>query len=528
MMTFSLLCACSNDSNGNDEPDVPPTPEEKPADMPVTTPVDESGFTTYYTPSGARVGDPMPFYDQKAGDYKVLYLYETDHNAPWCYHPFYGVSTSDGGNYSSLDLLLPTGKTKDDLDAALGTGCAVYDEAKDEYQIYYTGHAYIDGQGNREVVMRATSSDFKTWTKDTEWVLKGQDYGYSVSDFRDPQVFKDDNGLWHMIIATQGSFAEFTSTDLDAWKHLDKFSFMYFGHMLECPDVFKMGDWWYLVFSDAYRSATTRNVRYMKARTLDELKACLAGRPVWPDSKEGVLDSRAFYAGKTASDGRNRYIWGWCPFRQGMSIDEKNLNVGADSEPNWSGALVCHKIIQHEDGTLTLAKVPGIEAKYAQSHKVEVIAKNNAEVVAESSYTLAGSRSYVLFNRLGNHNHISMSVTTDGDSDEFGISFMRGTNGGDFYSLVVSAEDDGTRKVNFAKDNMVTKTIVKGIDSYKFASPADKTYSIDIFTDNSVVTMYINDVLAYTQRIYGIQNNGWSVNAYGGKATVKNVKVMEY
>ena len=24
-----------------------------------------------------------------------------------------------------------------------------------------------------------------------------------------------------------------------------------------------------------------------------------------------------FYAGKTASDGTNRYIWGWCPTRAG-------------------------------------------------------------------------------------------------------------------------------------------------------------------------------------------------------------------
>ena len=38
---------------------------------------------------------------------------------------------------------------------------------------------------------------------------------------------------------------------------------------------------------------------------------------VWPDNKEGFLDSRAFYAGKTASDGTNRYIWGWCPTRAG-------------------------------------------------------------------------------------------------------------------------------------------------------------------------------------------------------------------
>ena len=33
---------------------------------------DAQGFGTYYMPSVGRVGDPMPFYDQKAGDFKVL------------------------------------------------------------------------------------------------------------------------------------------------------------------------------------------------------------------------------------------------------------------------------------------------------------------------------------------------------------------------------------------------------------------------------------------------------------------------
>ena len=43
-------------------------------------PTDAQGFGTYYTPAVGRVGDPMPFYDQKAGDFKVLYLQEFINN----------------------------------------------------------------------------------------------------------------------------------------------------------------------------------------------------------------------------------------------------------------------------------------------------------------------------------------------------------------------------------------------------------------------------------------------------------------
>lgn len=122
----------------------------------------------------------------------------------------------------------------------------------------------------------------------------------------------------------------------------------------------------------------------------------------WPkDGKEGVLDSRAFYAGKTASNGTDRYIWGWSPYRTGADIHEKNINVGADSEPNWSGALVCHKVIQHVDGTLTLGEVPAFAAKYNQEASTTVMASEGY-----SNGTLSGNDAYVMYNRLTTCNHI--------------------------------------------------------------------------------------------------------------------------
>jgi len=69
---------------------------------------------------------------------------------------------------------------------------------------------------------------------------------------------------------------------------------------------------------------------------------------------------------------------------------------------------------------------------------------------------------------------------------------------------------------------------VEGIDGYWFERPADNTYHFDIYTDNSVLVMYINDVCAYTQRIYGIQKNCWGISNYGGSVTVSDVSVSQY
>ena len=533
MLSALSLTACSDDTFG-------PDPEKNWAGTTAFfNSTDEKGFLTYYHPAIGRCGDPMPFYDQKEGNFKVLYLQEYDNNGP-CYHPFWGISTTDGANYEPLGEVLPVGASTAQQDASLGTGCAVYNETDQTYYIYYTGYNVL--LPNREVVMRATSKDFKTWTKDDLWQLKGEDYGYSTKDFRDPQVFKVDDGSWRMVISSNLKFAEFKSTDLKTWEHVGSFN-MVWDRMCECPDIFKMGDYWYLVYSEAYRAPWSRKVKYMMAKTYDDLKACFNDPGAnWPkDGKEGVLDSRAFYAGKTASNGTDRLIWGWCPKREGATIFDKNKNVGADGEPAWAGALVCHKIIQHADGTLTLGAVPAIADKYSQAQNVNVMASNGY-----SNGSLSGDDAYVLYNRLSNHNHISFTVTTGNNWDKFGISFVRSTDPEYYYSLVVNPEEENVRKVKFEEEGyrieevwseeeqkivekkIPGKGIIEGIDGYRFDRPADNVYKVDIYTDNSVMVMYINDNVCYTNRIYGIQKNCWSINNYGGSITISDVKVTQY
>ena len=135
----------------------------------------------------------------------------------------------------------------------------------------------------------------------------------------------------------------------------------------------------------------------------------------------------------------------------------------------------------------------------------------------------------MLFSRLGNHNHISFTVKTAGEGDKFGISFCRGTDAKKYYTMVVNPEwANGRRKVNFEQEGPEGMGFVEGIDGYIFPRPADNTYNVSIYTDNSVVTMYINGVYGYTQRIYGIYKNCWSINNYGGSISVSNVQVSNY
>ena len=410
---------------------------------------DEVTTTTYYKPSVGSVGDPLPFFDPVAKDYKILYLHNFEKNMEETFHPLWGIRTTDCATYTPMGEVLPTGLAGEQ-DAALGTGCIVYDEEQQLYYIYYTGERYKPAADeDRQVVMRATSPDFKTWTKDQLFRLRGGDYGYSTLNFRDPYIWKMEDG-YHMIVATKpmpagsraedkdGCFAEFVSTDLQTWEHKGVFAKMVWDRFLECPNVFKMGDWWYLTYSDM--SAFERRVHYLKGRTISELKSATA--PHWPDSKEGALDSRAFYAGNTASDGTDRYIWGWCPERRGKD----NTDISPDAEPKWGGTMVVHRLMQREDGTLYTAEVPAIRTKYNQTATLKPVKKWGEEegnlTIADDVYSMKAYSS-VMFNTLGYHNHISMTVTTSDKADRFGISFVRGDRkDGDktyekYYSIMV-------------------------------------------------------------------------------------------
>ena len=161
-------------------------------------------------------------------------------------------------------------------------------------------------------------------------------------------------------------------------------------------------------------------------------------------------------------------------------------------------------------------------AKYSKQQEVKAMAANGY-----ADGKLTGNDAYVLFPRLGTANHITFTVQTSNAWDRFGISFVRGTDSERYYTLVVNPEDENHRKVNFEQEGPADKGFIEGIDGYWFERPADNRYAIDIYTDNSVLVLYINDVCAYTQRIYGIQKNCWSINNYGGSVTVSDVRVSQ-
>lgn len=467
----------------------------------------------YFQPSNGFCGDPMPFYDTQAGVFRIYYLQEFRPNPEVTYHPIYAAETGDLVHYTALGEVLPTG-TAYDQDAAIGTGSVIYRAENSTYYLFYTGNRYQpDWDQCRQVIMCATSSDAIHWSK-TDFRLEPTIGYYYRDDFRDPEVFQDDNGLYHMFVATgkdgRNVLADFTSYDLIHWNDNGVFMTTMWDRFYECPNVFKMGNWWYLVYSELH--SEIRRVQYFKAHTLDELRFCTADDiAIWPDNHEGYLDSRGFYAGKTASDGSNRYIWGWCPTRRNYDNTAVNNEGG---EPDWAGTLVAHRLIQHPDGSLTLGEIDNINRYF------------NADMGLPCTSVNLDAGQYQLFPTIQQQTHLSFTLTTSGDNDIFGISVCRGAKSNLFYSAIVNAEQDGLRKINFEQEGGMG--FIPYIDGYFFSRPADNTYHVNIYIDNSIFVLYINDIASYTNRIYGMLGHGWSINCYSGSVQVSHIRQQIY
>jgi beta-fructofuranosidase len=323
-------------------------------------------MSIFYRPSDSIAADFIPFYWQ--GKYHLFYLRDwrdpANHGegTPWDH-----LVTQDFVHFEDWGEALPRG-TKDEQDLYVFTGSVI--EANDQFHIFYTGHnPYLRKAGRPEQgILHATSPDLHSWTKDPDFRFfapSGQQPGgvaYEPHDWRDPFVFWDEQtGEYRMLLAARlatgqsrnrGCTALAASPDLRTWRVLEPFwtPDLYFTH--ECPDLFRIGDWWYLVYSTFTERCVTH---YRMSRSLEG---------PWLAPADDAFDSRAYYAAKTASDVKlaegsipHRFLFGWLPTRVG----EKD-----DGDWQWGGNLVVHKIHQRPDGTLAVRPPETVLAAFPQ------------------------------------------------------------------------------------------------------------------------------------------------------------------
>ena len=214
------------------------------------------GNNPYYT--AGFVGDAMPYYEN--GSFHLFFLHDAKTKpAGEGFHDIHSFETTDFKDFAYKGRQIPYGLASE-ADFGVGTGSMV--KVGNTYYYYYTGHnetASFISSNPRESVLLATSIDMKNWTKVKNFKITAP-AGYYDYEFRDPHVFfNTEDGKYWMLVSAQTSakkavVLKFTTTNPASgnWTvenpiYTTSSSENYI--MLECPDLFKMGNYWYLVFS---------------------------------------------------------------------------------------------------------------------------------------------------------------------------------------------------------------------------------------------------------------------------------------
>ncbi|MBN9158365.1 GH32 C-terminal domain-containing protein [Microbacterium sp.] len=294
--------------------------------------------TVFFHPDGGWVGDVIPF--ARDGVFHLWYLFD-DRKTPKTGMPWHLVTTTDFVHFEDHGVAVPSGGP-DAEDFNVYTGSVVVGDDDVAHLFSTASNPWRLGEDGRplQLVAHATSTAGLTgWVKHPELTF-GAPEGYETGDWRDPFVFRDGD-LWRMLVAARhaegpsrrrGTIAQLTSTDLRTWTPVAPFwdPRRYIAH--ECPDVFRWGDWWYLVYSEFSDAFCTR---YRMARSLD-------GPWLVPD--DDTVDARSFYAAKTVEHDGRRFFVGWIATREGDTDD------GAWQ---WAGTLSTLEATQRADGTLS-------------------------------------------------------------------------------------------------------------------------------------------------------------------------------
>jgi beta-fructofuranosidase len=169
--------------------------------------------------------------------------------------------------------------------------------------------------------------------------------GFVVKDWRDPFVWKE--GAEYRVVlgghrdGGKGCALLYRSPDLLRWQFLSTLAEGKEGNW-ECPNFFKLGDKWVLVYSPH------GIVRY-QVGTLD-------GDNHFKPETEGVLDlSGTYYAPNSMLDGKGgrRLMWGWLRVK------------GA----GWNGMLTLPRVLTlRPDGRLAMQPAPELQALRGKQH----------------------------------------------------------------------------------------------------------------------------------------------------------------
>ncbi|MBE9583211.1 hypothetical protein IM792_01990 [Mucilaginibacter sp. JRF] len=449
----------------------------------------------YFKPKGDLfVGDCIPF--DRNGTYYYYWLLDSAHHKS-----LNGLGGHQWALSTSTDL--KTWKHEpvvlgidEEWEKSICTGSVVYH--KGNYYAFYATRL-INKQGEvNEQLSYAISKDGIHFKKQKPNPFYTSAPGYSKRNFRDPKVFVDDKGEFHLFVSSDqenpvlamisGCLVHLSSKDLKNWTVHEP---IITGQPStpECPDYFFWKGWYYLVYSD------NSNTYYVKSR-----------KPYgpWEEPRYQALNEDWSNVVKTAGFKNDRRIAAaWVPNRAENKDYQHEI---------FGGNSLFREVIQELDGTLNTRfpaeMIPATGTAIAI--KPEMMYKAKAEggsIVLADEGGVASARIV----DVPQNCRISLEVEPLGMNEEFGLILKSDEKGRNGYRLNVSANNSTVSLGN---------TTIQGV------SGLQKPITIDVVMKDGILDADIDHRRTIVNRTY--EHNGSVLWLYAkhGTVRVKNIVIQ--
>lgn len=445
----------------------------------------------HYRPAEGRLADTIPFFWK--GEYHIFYLRGNIGKVPWEH-----LVSEDLITWKELPTALVSDGDPDGPDGEhMFTGSVT--EKDGTFHIFYTGWNPRNKSG-REWVMHATSSDLIKWEKHPEHKFRADEIHYQNSDFRDPYVFwnPSDQSYWMILCARDAKTGQpvqgkARSTDLLHWNQeppllLDP----PLGEGTpECPDIFQIGDIWYLLHSP---SAGVTEMRY--AQSID-------GPYNLPQSPP--IDTPILYAAKRMFDGKRHIITGWL----------RDLGGRKDSgDFQWGGTQsLPREVYAGPEGQLYFRPIPAAVGLFTQTcadlgsppTQAISIEKQDGEVRLNPKSRLTYSAPDDLF--------LDAVIVPEGTA-EIQMSFRVQEDLQSGYCLtLVPAEN----RVSLSSPAFKYE---RSIDPQSW-----KEMHVQAFLEGTTLECFINDAYVFSCRCYDYPSGSFSMSVENGAAKVSRLQI---
>ncbi|MBF0841192.1 DUF4975 domain-containing protein [Staphylococcus lentus] len=463
----------------------------------------------FYRPEGAYVGDVIPF--QENGNVYLYYLLENrkDKNSgtPWSL-----LTTNDYAHFQDYNIAFSSGGIEE-IDFNCYTGSVVTDE-KGNHHLFYTGNnpKMIDENGkSQQFIMHAISyDDMNSWHRKYNCTF-GPGIGYEKYDWRDPFVFKDENNVWRMLITARknygperrrGVIAQYKSNNLYDWEESEIFWDPNRFVAMECPEVFKWGDWWYLIYSEFTDKFTTR---YRMSKGLDG---------PWFAPEKDTIDGRAFYASKSTFLKGRRYFTGW--------ISTKT-NENDDGDWQWAGNIATLEAKQKDDGTLAFSLPSSLKNKFKEELPISI------EKKVLNSWD---SYKYILSKEeIPNTAYIKANINIGKNTKECGLLLRASEDGNENYAIRLEPNqsrmvfDRWPRKQTGNEQWQVSGDVPFYIELERPCNLQEGAHKIEILLEGSIAMIILDDEISLSTRVYNRQTGRIGYFSNDGKMTLTNLEV---